>query len=97
MGKIHDTDKGTYIELDTDVDISSATTHVIKAQGPSGGILSYAATVVGTDVLRHVKTASTFNVPGRWKLEAFAILTDGSEYTGEAAFLEIYDSLKGQE
>lgn len=97
MSMIYDTDVGTQIDLDTDVDISSATTYNVKAQKPDGSIVSYVATIVGTEILRHRKTAATFNVPGRWKAEAFVILADGSEYTGESTYIEIYDSLKGQE
>lgn len=93
MGKVYATDVGTLIKLDTERDISAATSHKIIAKLGTGVATNLTTTIVETTKLQHVKTASTLSSAGLWSLQAYVQFSDGSKYWGEIVELTIYAPL----
>jgi hypothetical protein len=91
MGKIYTSDVGTVFDLDVGEDVSSATTLQIVVQKPTGSPVTWAATLVGTSVLRYTATGSDLNVAGVWAMQA-RVVTPVGTWLGETVKFRVYAS-----
>lgn len=82
-------DTGTVITLDCGQDISAASAREIEVRKPDGTTTSWAAVASGADSIAFTSLAGTFDMPGRWKLQARVTLAAG-EWLGETAVLDVY-------
>ncbi len=89
-GKIYVGDVGTEVILDTEEDLSTATTHNILWKSP-GGSGTWVGEVVETTKVRYIIQAGDWNYPGLWKFQTSIIMPNWSG-TGETAEEEIYEA-----
>lgn len=80
-------DTGTVIELDTGISLAGATALTIEVAKPDGSTVSWAGTASGTKIT-YTSLAGTFDVPGRWLLQAKAVMPSGT-WRGETAKLVV--------
>lgn len=93
MSRVHATDVGTLIKLNTGISLSDVSNQKIIARKPTGGLVDLAATVVETTKLQHTKTASTLNEAGEWELQAYVELPGPQKLRGTVVRLYIYPAL----
>lgn len=93
MSRVHTTDVGTLIKLDTGVDLSTASNQKIVAKKPTGALVDLVAIVVDTTKLQHTKTALTLAEAGEWELQSYVELPGPQKLSGDAAKLYIYPPL----
>lgn len=91
MGKTYTGTVGLLVELETEKDdLANATTTKILVLKPDGSTVEWDATVSGT-TLQHVTEAGDLDVPGLYKLQAYAEYPDGSTWYGETAKLPVFE------
>lgn len=91
--KVHTTDVGTFIKLDTGTSLAGAVTQKIIAKRPTGALVDLEATIVETTKLRHTKTADTLNEAGEWELQSYVEFSPTQKFKGVAVGLYIYPPL----
>lgn len=94
MDKVHTTDVGTLIKLNTGEDLSTGVNSVkIVAKLGEAAAVDLTATVVETTKVQHQKTASTLNTAGAWDLQAEVDFDDGTNFRSRPIVLNVYASL----
>jgi len=88
MTKVYVGDTGTVLELDTGVSLAGSTALTIEVAKPGGSRVSLSGSASGTKIV-FTSAADTFDVPGRWLLQAKAVLPSGT-WRGETALLMVY-------
>lgn len=89
MRKVYEGDIGTVIELDTNVDISSASTRRIYYTKPGGTVSYWAADLVGTSRLSYTTESGDLDEDGVWSLQAY-VVTAGGTWRGETVKLRVH-------
>lgn len=89
MTKLYVGDTGTVITLDCGQDISAATARAIEVRKPDGTTATWAAVASGSNAIAFTTLAGSFDMPGRWKLQARITLPSGV-WRGETAVLDVY-------
>lgn len=89
MTKVYIGDAGTVITLDCGTDISAATAREIEVRKPDGSTATWAAVASGSNAIAYTTLAGTFDMAGRWRLQAHVTLASG-EWLGETAVLDVY-------
>lgn len=77
--KIYVGDTATRLEIDTELDLTSATSLLIKAKKPSGAFEDWPAEmIVGqTTKMRCTEPAGFFDEAGIWEFHAYAVFPGG--------------------
>ena len=81
------------LTLDTNEDVSAATTKQIRVRKPDGSIENKAASVVDTTKLRITLTNTDIDQNGMWKFQTYAEV-GGSVYFGETYEQEVFSKFK---
>lgn len=81
-------DVGTLIELDTGVDISTATSVKVSAQKPDGETVLWTGMISGTKV-QYATMPDDLDQAGRWLLQAVVTLPTGT-WRGGVSTLVVY-------
>ena len=81
-------DTGTVVELDTGVSLAGATALTIEAAKPDGTTASWTGSASGTSIA-FTSLDGTFDVAGRWLLQAKAVLPSGT-WRGETVQMVVY-------
>lgn len=89
MTKTYVGDIDTAIDLDTEIDLTSATLLKIKALKPDGTEVEWTATLSGTTVVRYRTVADDLDQEGTWRLQALVTIGAGT-WSGETAKLKVY-------
>lgn len=92
MNKIYVGDTGTLVQVETGQDLRAAISVSLEVRKPSGAIVSWAATAVGTKLV-YTSLVGTFDLPGPWKLQAKVELPSGS-WLGETASFSVLAPFK---
>lgn len=87
--KVYIGDTGTEIRLDCGRDISSAVTRTIEVRKPGGSSVSWAAQASGSNSIQYTSLAGTFDLAGKWVLQAKVTLPTGV-WLGESVSLDVY-------
>lgn len=89
MSKTYVGDTGTAIVLDCGEDISTASALAIEARRPDSSLVTWSATLDGSNALRYVTQSNSLDMPGGWRLQAIVTLPSG-KWRGETARLPVY-------
>lgn len=89
MSKTYVGDIGTEILLDTQVDISTATSVSILARKPDGTKTTWSAQVSGGTNVRYVTQNNDLDVEGVWNLQAHVVSPTWSGHS-EAVEFSVY-------
>lgn len=92
-GKVYVGDTGTEIVLDCGADISNATAVQILVRKPSGQVLTWAASLSGSNHVRYVVQAGDLDQSGLWTLQA-RVTTPTWSGRGEAFELRVWPQFK---
>lgn len=74
MNKVYVGDIGTEIILDCGSNITTATVLQIRAQKPSGAVVTWTAAISGTNSVRYVVASGDLDEAGAWILQAYVRL-----------------------
>lgn len=85
MNTIYSGQSSLRIDLDTGVDLSTASSVLIKYRKPDGITGSWTATASTTKARYDVTSTSTFDVAGIWTVWAFVTFQDGRVAAGTPA------------
>ncbi|GAH06227.1 unnamed protein product, partial [marine sediment metagenome] len=80
MAKIYKGDIGTKIELNAEIDISLATSLIIRYKKPDGSIGEWTAILSGTEKAYYNTLAEDLDVVGVWQVQLSIVM---SEWTGD--------------
>lgn len=72
--KVYVGDYGTVVSINCGEDVSGATVAQLKVQKPGGTIVTWTATVYGTDYLRYTIQDGDLDEAGVWKIQAAVTL-----------------------
>jgi hypothetical protein len=89
MSKTYVGDTATRITLDCGTNISTASDLEIAARKPDGSVVTWDATLTGTDSLYFDTLAGTLDQAGDWLLQAKVTLGAGV-WRGESVTLRVY-------
>jgi hypothetical protein len=81
---------GTEILIDCGSDITGATVHTLEVRKPDGTIVSWAATISGTNHLSYISLEGDFNMVGLYLLQAKINIASWAG-RGETAEFEIFE------
>lgn len=93
MSKIYKNQSSLQIQLTLGVDISTATSCIIKYIKPSGTTGSWAATTVtaATGVVKYDLVSTELNEVGQWRIWGFVTFGDARTAPGEAVIMNVYN------
>jgi hypothetical protein len=89
MSKVYVGDVGTEIVLDCGSSISAATSLEMRVRKPGGQVVTWQATLSGTQAMTYTTVAGDLDLPGVYKLQAKVVLPDWSGL-GLAVSLPVY-------
>jgi hypothetical protein len=89
MSKTYVGDTATRITLDCGTDISASSARSIEARKPDGSVVTWSATLSGTNSLYFDTVTDTLDQPGDWLLQAEVTLGAGV-WRGETVTLRVY-------
>jgi hypothetical protein len=85
-------DTGVSIQLDTHQSLTYATTISIYCTKPSGVVVVWPATQVGTtQVIQYITVAGDFSLPGDYIIHSYIEFTSGSVHSGEPIEIHVGD------
>jgi len=87
--KIYVGNIGTVIDLDTEVDISTATSVKIAALKPDDTEVEWTGTIEGTTVVRYTTVADDLDQEGVWRLQA-KVTTPSGTWLGNTVTMAVY-------
>ena len=87
--KIYVGNIGTVIDLDTEVDISTATSAKISVLKPDDTEVEWAGTIEGTTVVRYTTNANDLDQEGVWRLQAL-VTTPSGTWLGNTVTMAVY-------
>jgi len=93
MGKVYVDDTGQKLILETETDLSNATTKKIKVKKPSGVEEEWDANIEGNPSegrLSYVIQSGDFSEAGTYKFQAYVEFSDGGVLHGETASLVVH-------
>jgi len=88
--KIYVGDIGTVITLDTNEDISSATTTEIRVKKGDGTTTTWTGELSGSDSVTYTIVDGDFSCSGVYKVQVYIVMTSWSGL-GETAEFQVYD------
>jgi|LGVE01.1.fsa_nt_gb hypothetical protein len=91
--KIYVGDIGTVIVLDTNEDISSATTTDIKVKKGDGTTATWTGLLFGSDSVTYTIVDGDLSCPGTYKVQTYIVMTSWSGL-GETAEFHVYDEFE---
>ena len=94
MGKIYKNQTALRIELDTNIDLSDASSALIKYKKPSGTTGSFTATITGEKVYYDIVSSSDLDEDGTWTFWSYVTFTSGTVAPGEAVSVKVYNEGK---
>lgn len=91
--KVYVGDTGTEVLVDCGQDVSAGSLFQLSVTRPDGSSATWTAALQGTNFVRFLSLAGTFDQPGLWKLQALVTLPSGV-WRGETAQFLVYSNFE---
>jgi hypothetical protein len=88
-------DIGVQIDVQTNTDLTTATTKTLKIRKPSGTTADWTATVIGSASLgnlRYTTVSGDFDEVGEYRMQAYVELSSGQKFYGDVDTFTVYDT-----
>ena len=89
MGRIFQNDVGVRLEIDTGVDLSTATVKKLTVKKPDGSLVEWTNTTTSGTKIIYVSEVGDFSMTGKHHVAAY-VEFPSSKHTGETFIIQVY-------